>query len=142
MNRSSEPQKMSLKQRIAAAVQATYFYFYTEWCLFANDAALTWTLFRQSRLELTVKLLIAVRRTMLPHGNNNRFRKLMSLVIFLVWSAAFLGDVFGLAEASRNTAFVVFTAFVFALLGSVLGIEWREIGNVQVSFTDGGENGD
>lgn len=84
----------------------------------------------------------ALKRTYIPHDQNNRFRKVLVTAFSLVWFAAFLGVTFGDASPP-SSIFVMFTAFVFALIGSVVGVEWDKIDPISISFGGGDdENGE
>lgn len=74
-----------------------------------------------------------LRQTFIPHEDNNRFQKVIVSAFSLVWIAAFLGVTFGDASPPVTT-FTIFTAFVFALIGSVIGIEWDRLDPVTISF--------
>lgn len=86
--------------------------------------------------RMVMAMAVCGRRTMFFHEGNNRFRKLLVVVFSAVWILSFLGITFGYAEPPTDV-FVMFTAFVFALVGATAGIEWSQIDPVTLTLDTG-----
>lgn len=109
--------------------------------LFYEDAKKVCLPWVQSPLGQIYKLAVVLRRTFFPHDQNNRFSKVLISAFSLVWFVSFLGVTFGDATPP-TTSFVMFTAFVFTLVGSVVGVEWDKLDPISISFGGGGGDGE
>jgi hypothetical protein len=90
-------------------------------------AARPWVESPRRRLRLE---LVAITLTLIPHGNNNNFRKVTLLVLMGVWVAISLGGPSRVDEAT----YLTLTALIFTIIGRQWGLEVSRIApNIKLS---------
>jgi len=83
-----------------------------------SDTQLSWTEapYTRAKAELFCFLLV-----WFPHKHNNNTRKMLTLVVFVIWGAIEAGAAFGAATLPNQ--FVLIRGIVLVLLGRMWGLE-------------------
>lgn len=85
---------------------------------------------RRLKLEL-----VALRKAIIPHGQNNNFRKLTLLLLVGAWTIITLGG--PVADQFSGMTYTTLTALVFMIIGRQWGLEVGGLApSIDISTTD------